>query len=200
MDWNVIVTSGDRGFVDMRKLLLPLGEVSKTPYYDVLTMRVSDLERFLEALRIEIRVNPAQRELIGRVLPCQRTFAFECAEELDTETKAALREIAPRLAGRTFGVHVEHRGFESKLSRLDDAAIAHTLLADLDGSGARGRVAFGDWDALVALETVGKRAGLAVLTKEMLDHYAFLSVHDHGIDGRGRTSFADNGAECSPLA
>jgi tRNA(Ser,Leu) C12 N-acetylase TAN1 len=56
--------------------------------------------------------------------------------------------------------------------RFLDGAILETLRA----TGAPGRIAFDDPDAVVVVETVGDRAGLALWGRDDLRRYPFLHV------------------------
>ena len=51
MEWNVIVTVCDGGFLEARHLLRESGEVVPTEYHNVIAMRVADVRTFLKALR-----------------------------------------------------------------------------------------------------------------------------------------------------
>jgi len=56
-DWNVIITVHEHGFVQARELLEAFGPVKRTDYFNVLTMKVDDPDRFMDDLREEISRN-----------------------------------------------------------------------------------------------------------------------------------------------
>ena len=50
------------------------------------------------------------------------------------------------------------------------------LLEALEMAGTRGEITFDDPDAILALETVGPRAGLSLWTREELERYPLLHL------------------------
>ena len=64
---------------------------------------------------------------------------------------------------------MHRRGFKGKLSTMDEERFLDTyLLEALEMARTPGRITFTDPDAIIALETVGPRAGLALWTREDL--------------------------------
>ncbi len=57
-DPNVVVNLRDRGFKKAFKVLQGFGAVSQTDFFNVLAMKVSDIDRFLETLRQWVSNNP----------------------------------------------------------------------------------------------------------------------------------------------
>jgi hypothetical protein len=51
------------------------------------------------------------------------------------------------------------------------------LLAALEAAGTPGRITFDDPDAILAVETVGRRAGPSLETREDLATYPFLGLN-----------------------
>jgi hypothetical protein len=56
------------------------------------------------------------------------------------------------------------------------AFLDKVLLEALAQAGTPGQITFDDPDAIVAVETVGNRAGLALWTREDLQRYPFLNL------------------------
>ena len=74
-------------------------------------------------------------------------------------------------------MRMRRRGFKGKLSGMDEERFLDTYLLDaLKESGSEGRIAFEDPDAIIALETVGPRAGLSLWTREELRLYPLLHL------------------------
>jgi tRNA(Ser,Leu) C12 N-acetylase TAN1 len=58
-----------------------------------------------------------------------------------------------------------------------ERAIADALLAAIDETGTPARVAFDDPDAIVLIETIGGRAGMALLTRDDYRRHPLLATH-----------------------
>ena len=174
-DWNVVATVRGTGFDRARQLLADLGPVHRTGMYNLLVMRVSDLCGFVGALGQRFHHHPDAAGCLGRVAPVSRTFEFRTPEEFEARAREAALTFVPRLAGKSFHVRFHRRGFKGRLSSaaeeqfLDDA-----LLGALRAAGTPGRLAFEDPNAVVDVETVGDRAGLALWSRDELTRYPFL--------------------------
>jgi hypothetical protein len=133
-NWNVGVTTCEEGFGRARDILKNFGEVSRTPYFNVLVLRVEAIRDFLEALKA--RVDQDQRS--WRVFPRparEETFDFQSPDEFEARAKAAVRngcrnfrEVLPRahaparIQGRLSSHEEERRLAEFALERLSKAA------------------------------------------------------------------------------
>jgi tRNA(Ser,Leu) C12 N-acetylase TAN1 len=174
-DWNVVVTVRGDQFDRARHLLAELGAVSRTGLYNVLTVHVSDVPGFVGALDQRIRRHPELAGCLGRVAPVTRTFGFRTAEEFEARARAAALEFAPLSAGKAFHVRFHRRGFKGRLSSpAEERFLDEALLDALRAAGYPGRIAFDDPDAVLDVETVGDRAGLAVWTRDELRRFPFL--------------------------
>ena len=174
-DWNVVVTVYQDGFRRAIRALEELGQVERSPYYNVLVMKVKDAVSFLEAIERKTEENPALYDAISRVAPAERNFGFQSAEEFKDNANSVLRGWAPRLGRRSFHVRFHRRGARLDLGTsdterfLDDAALAATSEV-----GAPGRLSFADSDVVVAIDTVDDRAGVALWTRDDLARYRLL--------------------------
>jgi len=176
VDWNVVVTAHDKGFDRAEAELRDLGEVGRTDYYNVLVLRVEDRDAFLEALDDRATLIPDLfTDAIARVAPAQRTIEFEDRRSFEETAAEAARAFAPRIAGRSFYVRVHRRGMKRFISSdRAERVIADAMLEALADAGESASVAFDDPDAVLAVETVGRRAGLSVWTREELEARPYL--------------------------
>ena len=174
-DWNVVVRVYQYGFKRALRVLEELGQVAYSPYHNVLVMRVEDPIATLDAIERRAEETPAFYDAISRVSPALRSFEFHSAEEFREKARAMLAEWLPRLAGRSFHVRFHRRGPRDDLATpeierfLDDA-----LLDALIQEGTPGSISFSDPDAVIAIETIDDRAGLALWSRDDLARHRLL--------------------------
>ncbi|MGB8275321.1 MAG: THUMP domain-containing protein [Alphaproteobacteria bacterium] len=174
-DWNVVATVYEGGYRKTRRFLAPFGPIARTTYFNVMVMRVEDREGFLAAVSAAVDNEPGLLNFLSRLVPCAAAFSFQTAAEFEQQAREIVLPWTPRLAGKSFHVRLHRRGFKGKLSSpeeerfLDDA-----LLAALSAAGTPGRIAFENPDAVILIETVDNRAGIALFTRDELARYPFL--------------------------
>ncbi len=138
-------------------------------------MKVDDIHRLLEELRARVAEDSSILAAVARVAPAVRCFDFRSHDDFEARAREAALAWVPELAHRAFHVRLHRRGLKEQLPHpeeerfLDDA-----LLEALERAGTPGRIRFEDPDAILAVETVGHRAGLALWTREDLERYPFL--------------------------
>jgi hypothetical protein len=72
---------------------------------------------------------------------------------------------------------MHRRGFKGRLSSPDEERfLDEVLLVALDEAGVPGRISFEAPDAIIAIETVGKRAGMSFWRRADLENYPFLGL------------------------
>jgi tRNA(Ser,Leu) C12 N-acetylase TAN1 len=176
--WNAIVTArGDR-LPQARRILRALGRVERTGFYNVLTMNVDDPEHLVDRLERLFAEHPGAVESVARIFPAERCFEFSSPAEFEAKAREAAVAWVPRLAGKTLHVRVHRRGRKGTLvSPEAEHAIADALLAAIQETGNPARVAFDDPDAIVLIETVGARAGMAILTRDDYRQHPLLATH-----------------------
>lgn len=180
-DWNVLVTVRADGWNAALRLLRGFGRVAETPFYNVLVLHVDDRAAFVEALDALATREPAAVQCLARVSPAETVFTFSTAEEFAARAREATAGYAPALAGRSFYVRVHRRGFKGRLSGQEQArTIAEALLERALASGAPARVSFDAPDFVVAIETLGPQAGVALLSREDLARHPFLAPDGAG--------------------
>jgi tRNA(Ser,Leu) C12 N-acetylase TAN1 len=174
-DWNVLVTVNAGGWKAALRLLRPLARVEETRFLNVLLLHVDDPPTFLEALRELAARDPGAVACLARVAPVETTFTFSSAEEFEARGRAATAGYAPALAGKSFHVRIHRRGFKGRLSgHAEERALADSLLQAVSASGVAARVSFDDPDLVVAIETVGSQAGVALLSRDDLARHPLL--------------------------
>lgn len=177
-DWNVVVSLQERGFKKAFKELQGFGSVSKTEFFNVLTMKVSDIERFQESLREWVAEHPALLHAVARIVPVTATFQFQSAAEFEAQARETVLQWIPQLAGKAFYVRMHRRGFKHRISSLEaEHLLDGTLLAALEAAGTPGRITFDEPDAIVIVETLGQWAGMACWKREDVRRYPWLRLN-----------------------
>jgi tRNA(Ser,Leu) C12 N-acetylase TAN1 len=173
-DWNVVATVRIGRFEEARRLLAPLGPVHRTGFYNVLVMRCDDVERLLADLLERL---PAGGGAVAHIRPARATFDFRTPEEFEELAHRVALAWAPRLLGQHFHVRMHRRGLQHRLaSPHEEHFLDDVLLEALGRGGEPGGLTFEDPDAILAIDTVGSRAGLSLWTREELHRYPFLGV------------------------
>lgn len=176
-DWNVVITVREPGFIRACELLERFGPISRTEFFNVLVMKVDDIHRIMETLREQISESPEILSYLARVVPVTHTFNFQTPEEFETKTKEIVLLWIPELAGKGFHVRMHRRGFKGRLSSPEEERfLDRVLLESLEKTKTPGRITFENPDAIVAVETLGQRAGLSLWTSKDLEKYPFLRL------------------------
>jgi len=174
-DWNIVVSIYQDGFRRALRALRELASVERSPYHNVLVMRVEDPVALLEAVEQRTEESPALYDAISRMAPAQRSFDFHSAQELQEEAETIMLEWLPRLAGRSFHVRFHRRGARHDLKTPDVERLLDDVLLDATGrAGTPGTLSFTDPDAVIAMDTVDERAGVALWTREDLARHRLL--------------------------
>jgi tRNA(Ser,Leu) C12 N-acetylase TAN1 len=174
-DWNVVVCTYQDGFKRALRVLQELGRVERSPYYNVLVMRVEDQMAILEAIERRTDETPALYDAISRISPAMQCFEFHSAQEFRDKAREVLIEWLPRLAGRSFHVRFHRRGPRDDLRTPEiERFLDDTLLDALIEAGTPGTISFSDPDAVIAIETIDDRAGLALWSRDDLARHRLL--------------------------
>lgn len=174
-DWNVVVSVREGRFNEARRLLAPLARPEKTPFFNLLTLKVEEPTRFLDDLGRLAAERPEAGEILGRVSPAQEAFSFASAAEFRERSAQIVEAWAARLADRAFYVRVRRRGLRARLSSLEEERrLAGVALEALARAGRTAQVRFRDPDAVLVVEIVGPRAGMALWTREELARYPWI--------------------------
>jgi tRNA(Ser,Leu) C12 N-acetylase TAN1 len=171
----VVVSVRQGGFNRVRKLLREFGAVRPSGFLNVLVMRVDDPRRLLEALAERAAREPGALASLGRAVPVRSTFTFQSREEFEARARDAALALLPELAGKGFHVRLHRHGLKGRLPSQEEERLLGTALREaLEKAGTPGHVTFEDPDVILAVETLGNRAGLSLWTREDLRRYPFL--------------------------
>lgn len=174
-DWNVVVTVFQDGFRRAVHALQKLGQTERSPYHNVLVMKVDDRLALLEAIEKITQENTALYDAISRVAPSARNFDFVSEAEFLERAKAAIGEWSPELAGRSFHVRLHRRGGTHEMRTQDAERLFDDAIIDATTkAGTPGKISFTDPDAIIAIDSVDDRAGLAIWTREEMARYHVL--------------------------
>jgi tRNA(Ser,Leu) C12 N-acetylase TAN1 len=175
-DWNVLATSVEGGRPVLLAGLRRHAPFRGGGYRNVAIGRVADVPAFLTALRDDLASDTILAASVARVLPIAHTFQLD-ANDPAASLEAALAPLHARLGGRSFFVRLERRGLHGTLhSSAVERALGATLWRLLEAAGHTPRVTFTDPDVVVAIETLGSRAGIALLDRALREAYPFVRV------------------------
>src|SRR5262249_22098809 len=136
-------------------------------YRNVAIGTVGDVPGFLAALRDDVARDPVLAGAVGRVLPIECTLRLDAGDPLSS-IQAAVEALHPRLGGGSFFVRLERRGLHGSLHSTDvERLLGATLWRAMEAAGHAPRVTFADPDVVVAVETLGDRAGIALVTRDL---------------------------------
>jgi len=174
-DWNIIVTIYQQGLRRALRALQDIGPAERSPYHNVLVMKADDPIVVLTAIERLTDERPALYDAIARVAPAMRTFEFQSTETFNNNARTVMFEWLPNLAGRSFHTRLHRRGSKLDLRTPDaerlfnDAMVVATTTA-----GTPAHISFTDPDAVVVIDTIDDRAGLAMWTREDLARHRLL--------------------------
>ncbi len=174
-DWNVVVSIFQDGFGRALRALQKLGPAERSPYHNVLVMKVDDPTALLEAIEKITEENPALYDAISRVAPASQDFDFLSEAEFVEKAKSIIREWLPCLAGRSLHVRLRRRGTKHDLRTQDAERLFNDAILDATKEAATpSKISFTDPDVVIAIDTIDNRAGLAMWTRDELARYHVL--------------------------
>jgi tRNA(Ser,Leu) C12 N-acetylase TAN1 len=174
-DWNAIVTIYQQGFRRAVRALQRIGPTERTHYYNVLVMKIDQPMAALEAIERLTDERPPLYDAIARVALATVLFDFDTAESFKERAVAAMLAWAPDLAGRSFHVRLHHRGLKFDLRSQDAERLFNdALVAATAKAGTPARIGFDNPDAVIVIDTIDDRAGIALWTREDLARHRLL--------------------------
>jgi tRNA(Ser,Leu) C12 N-acetylase TAN1 len=177
MEWNVVIAVNTQGFGRAFAILSEFGTVKKTDFYNVLVMEARDVSRMLEDLREKSAQDPDFLSFLSRLVPVAQTFGYQTLDDFRKHAADTVMQWIPTLGGRSFHVRMHRRGFKSSMaSPEEERFLDHVILEALERVGTPARVTFEDPDFIVAVETVGQRAGMSLWSREELQRYPFVRL------------------------
>lgn len=176
-EFNVLVTMAHNGrYGYLLKELSGYGDFHKTPFHGVILGRVTDVAQFLETIHEKRQKQVFAFQDLGRVVPLETVFTFELDDFL-ARLCQAIRPWLDKLADRRFHVRLERRGMKGQIVSPDiEQALDSYVLDELIDLGHSAQVDFDDPDAVVAIETIGDRCGVGLITRELSERYDFVRV------------------------
>lgn len=174
--WNVLVTAHEGRRAELFPLLRRHGRFVGAGYRNVVIGWVDDRTAFFEAIRAELEARPALGAVLARAVPVDRVVQIDPLDPL-AGLEPAVRELAPQLAGGSFHVRLERRGLKGSLHTAElERALGTVVWRTLEAMGHAPRVRFQDADRILAIETLGTRAGIGVIDRAMRQRWAFVRV------------------------
>jgi len=175
--WNVLVTVHEGFYRSAFEILEQIGNVSRTDFFNVLVLRVSDTGESLRKFKAIWNQSPGVREAIARFVPVTHTFLYTSAEEFEIKALKAVFFLTKDLGGKKFHIRMHRRGFKKKISSLEEETfLDKVVLEALEKRGDAGSISFTDPDAVIVIETVGQQAGMALFSREELADNPFLRI------------------------
>ncbi len=174
--WNVLVTALEGRRDALRAALRPLGAFAGSGYRNVLVGLVPDVPAFLEQVHEELARGTLLRSALARVVPVELHAELDPADPA-AALAAAAEPLLERLGTGTFYVRVERRGLKGTVdSAALEREVGTRLWRALEARGCVPRVAFRDPDHVLAIETLGRHAGLGLLSRALRLRYPFVRV------------------------
>ena len=175
-DWNVLATSVEGARPVLLAGLRRRGAFRGGGYRNVAIGRVGDVPGFLAALRDDVARDPVLAGALARALPIARTFRLDADDPL-ASLEAAVEALHTEVAGRSFFVRLERRGLHGTLHSSEvERALGTLLWQKLEAEGHAPRVTFADPDVVIAIETLGDRAGIALIGRALRQAYPFVRI------------------------
>jgi tRNA(Ser,Leu) C12 N-acetylase TAN1 len=126
----------------------------------------------------ELAQQAAMQDLVARIMPVTHSFVFQSPDEFEEKAAAIVEPWLEELAGATFHVRMHRRGFQGRLaSPVEERFLDHYIIGRLQQMGSDATVSFDDPDFIIAVETVGQRAGLSLWTREDLARHPLLKLN-----------------------
>ncbi len=175
-DWNLVISVYQDGFRPALRALRRLGTVERSPYHNVLVMKVDNPTAALDVIERETEQSTALYDSISRVAPAMRTVDFRSAAEFLEKLKPILIEWSSRLNSRSLHVRLRRRGGQRDDLRTTDAErlLDDLLLDTTAAAGSPCTISFTHPDAIIAIDIIDDRAGVGLWTSEDLAHHRLL--------------------------
>ncbi len=175
--WNLVATTHAQSWREALGILGRYGRVHKTGYHNVVVMAVEDPRSVADDLARRIEAEPGIMNFLSRVIPLQRAVELGPLETAAERLAEACEPFVARLAHKSFHVRVHKRGPGKALSAHElERELGRRMLAALAARGTPGRPSFEDPDAILVVEIVDERAGVALFDREDRARFPFLRL------------------------
>jgi tRNA(Ser,Leu) C12 N-acetylase TAN1 len=178
MDWNVVISVQNQGFKAAREFLHEYGKIKATDYFNVMIMQVNNIEDFLEDMRTLYEIQTPALIHIGRIMPVEHRFTYQTADDFEAKAREVVSQWLDDLAGKHFYVRMHRRGFKGRLSSQEEEHFLDDYILERLASKGKttAKIDFSGAERVIAIETVGQRAGLSLWTREQIQRYPFLKL------------------------
>lgn len=175
--FNIVATMAGSGrYRHMLEDLAPFGEFRRTEFHGVALGQVTDPLAMLETIRRERERKFYAFQDLGRIVPVECRFEFS-VESFAEKLFEVLPRFFERLEGKRLYVRVERRGHKAELiSPLIEQQMNEFLLGRLEARGAPAMIDCDSPDAIVAVETLGERCGVGLITRELMTRHPVVRV------------------------
>jgi len=175
-EWNVVVTAHQGMQRRLRRALRSAVRLQPAGFRNVLVGRIDTVEDRLDAVAELIQQRPAIANWMGKLLPVDLGLAVH-ADSFMEDLCGASAHLLDRLAGRSFHVRVERRGHKGTIhTQATERALGESLYTALQARAAAPKVTFTDPDVIVAVEIIGDRCGVALITRERRTRFPFVKI------------------------
>jgi len=175
--FNLIVTLAAEGrFQPLWMELMQHGDFRKTEFFGVIAGRIDDPPAFFEFVS-EKRDHQSLIYLdIGRIVPLDRCLTFS-PDTFEERIREALVPYIDRLDGQRFYVRIERRGLKGRIVSPEvERELDEFLQQELIQRQGSAQIDFDNPDLIVAIETLGTRCGIGLISRELLQCYDFVRV------------------------
>jgi tRNA(Ser,Leu) C12 N-acetylase TAN1 len=173
--WNALATAFEGRRDALLIALRRLGRFRRGGYRNVVVGQVDDRARFLVEVREALAADPLLPTALAKVVPIETVVRITAETAVDT-LAAALEPLVAQLEG-SFFVRVERRGLKGRLhTPTVERALGDHVWRLLEARGQTPRVDFRDPDTILAIETIGDEAGLAVLPRALRAAFPFVKL------------------------
>jgi len=154
---------------DALRLLPRIGRFRHTPYPGVLVGMIERMEDE-DAKAALGRWNASEPELfehLNRATPVDVTTQFE-RDDVTESLCVVLEDRASALCGQRFYVRANLRGLKGRIeTQACERALGSFLWEHAQKYGSPAKIGFDDADVVVAVEVIGKRAGVGLLDRRV---------------------------------
>ena len=170
--WNVVITIQEYFFEQAWQCLKPFGVLAKTEFHNVLVMQTEDTQQTLQQLQKKLNADAVLQTAISRVMPVTHGFTFQSAEQFETQARAVVETLLPKIANKTFHVRMQRRGFKSRLYTIEEEKFLDTYTLDQrEQSGSTYKINFEHPAVIIAVDKVESQAGLSIWQREDIVRY-----------------------------
>jgi tRNA(Ser,Leu) C12 N-acetylase TAN1 len=161
--FNLIITAYRNEGKYLLKELKPYGVFNKTPFRDVITGEVEEVNAFLDKISEEPPLS------LARVIPLKEVFEFKDPGELFKLLEDKVLDYAPQ-DKKSFRVTVERRGWKDKINSHEwEKKLGAIIYHETNNP-----VKLEDPDYEIVIEVMKNSCGINVLTKEFKKKYFFV--------------------------